>query len=291
MYYSVYSVLSPQVYGFVLSCMLYRDGNTAVAATETMHTLLLSPPSSLSHWLTASHPHAAMATRYWLEPVSGEREGERKQVRAGSEKLVRAGGEEQGGQEEGQGRGLVEREDTPSTEPHSLGEVTHCHVQCMHIASLPDLPCAQGLNDGYFDSDHESSPIATEPPTSSDVAVAVPSDPGPFPQPCCLAVCGGPRQPLASLVKVLYSHSSLSLCHCSTCRLFLRMQYLQEEVLPSSRVSVVSVGLACLAAAVELSPPLLPSLSPYLPFTVHPDPKLKSRSAKVRLAAPVHHNM
>ena len=201
--YIVYSVLSPQVYGFVLSCILYRDGNTAVAATETMHTLLLSPPSSLSHWLTASHPHAAMATRYWLEPVSGEREGERKQVRAG--------GEEQGGQGEGQGRGLVEREDTPSTEPHSLGEVTHSHVQCLHIASLPDLPYAQGLNDGYFDSDHESSPIATEPPTSSDVAAAVPSDPGPFPQQCCLAVCGGPKQPLASLVQVLYSPSSLSL--------------------------------------------------------------------------------
>ena len=47
------------------------------------------------------------------------------------------------------------------------------------------------------------------------------------------------------------------------------------------RVSALSVGLACLTSCADLAPSLLPSLSPYLPFTVHPDPKLKSRSAKV----------
>ncbi|CAI8011401.1 Huntingtin [Geodia barretti] len=62
----------------------------------------------------------------------------------------------------------------------------------------------------------------------------------------------------------------------STC-----LQYLTESVLVGKRVSALSVGLACLTSCADLAPSLLPSLSPYLPFTVHPDPKLKSRSAKL----------
>ena len=62
------------------------------------------------------------------------------------------------------------------------------------------------------------------------------------------------------------------------------MQYIQEVVLPSNRVSAVSVGLACLTACADLVPSLTPSLSPYLSFISHNDPKLKSRSAKVCLS-------
>lgn len=92
---------------------------------------------------------------------------------------------------------------------------------------------------------------------------------------CCLAVREGPTQPLSSLVVV---------CHTVDIQCYEHLfcpQYLTETVLVGTRVSAMSVGLACLTSSADLAPSLLPSLSPYLPFTFHADPKLKSCSAKV----------
>ena len=58
-------------------------------------------------------------------------------------------------------------------------------------------------------------------------------------------------------------------------------------MLPSNRVSIVSVGLACLTSCADLVPSLISSLSHYLPFTSHSDPKLKSRTAMVSVATPL----
>ena len=50
----------------------------------------------------------------------------------------------------------------------------------------------------------------------------------------------------------------------------------------SGRVSAQSLALACVCAAVDLQPSLLPSLQPLLPFTSSSsDPKLKSRAMVV----------
>ena len=70
-------LLCPQVYGFVLSCMLYRDGNTAIAAMETMNSLLLSPSPGLSHWLMEAQPSSTVATQFWkLAEDTVDKEGE-----------------------------------------------------------------------------------------------------------------------------------------------------------------------------------------------------------------------
>lgn len=80
-----------QVYGFILSCMLYRDTNTAVAAMETMNAILNSSSIALTHWLMTSQPSATMATQYWL-PVQrlnddGKEEEEREGVRGETHSL------------------------------------------------------------------------------------------------------------------------------------------------------------------------------------------------------------
>ena len=58
-------------------------------------------------------------------------------------------------------------------------------------------------------------------------------------------------------------------------------QFLLESVLLESRVSAQSVALACVAAATDLHPPVLPSLEPVAPFLGASDPKLRSRATKV----------
>lgn len=111
-----------QVYGFVLSCMLYRDGNTSVAAMETMHTILLSPSPSFSRWLMSSYPHVAMATWFWQEPAQ---EGSMKEGReldcgqGGGDGRVVEKGEEDAGQE-GRRDGVSPADNSTN----SLGEVT-----------------------------------------------------------------------------------------------------------------------------------------------------------------------
>ncbi|CAI7995434.1 Huntingtin [Geodia barretti] len=198
--------LMKQVYGLVLSCMMYRDGNTTVAAMETMNSLLLASSPALSRWLMTAQPSHALASKFWMITNEGE-----------------VGGDGQDSRQEKQ---------DSSSDAHSLRE---------------------DINDAYFGSDQEPSPPATaeSSPVTSDAGSAVV-------QMGYFAVRDGPTQPLSSLVL-----------------------YLTESVLVGKRVSALSVGLACLTSCADLAPSLLPSLSPYLPFTVHPDPKLKSRSAKL----------
>ena len=109
-------------------------------------------------------------------------------------------------------------------------------------------------------------------------------------RPCAQPYALGARSPPRCILTFLVCPHHLSRCaltfvvcsppwfydNYSTC-----LQYLTESVLVGKRVSALSVGLACLTSCADLAPSLLPSLAPYLPFTVHPDPKLKSRSAKV----------
>ena len=64
-----------QVYGFVLSCMLYRDGNTVVAAMEAMNSLLLCPPPAFSLWLMAPQVTPAVATDFWRVAEGSGAEG------------------------------------------------------------------------------------------------------------------------------------------------------------------------------------------------------------------------
>ena len=100
-----------QVYGFVLSCMLYRHGNTVIAAMETMNALLTSPPHLLTRWLmTPQPPSAAMATQFWSCVSVGDGDKE--------EGVVREGGEGGEGGERGEGG-----EGCSDPEARSLGEV------------------------------------------------------------------------------------------------------------------------------------------------------------------------
>ena len=47
------------------------------------------------------------------------------------------------------------------------------------------------------------------------------------------------------------------------------------------RVSAQSLGLACITAAVDISPPILPTLEPLEMFAFADDPKLRCRFIKV----------
>ena len=61
-----------QVYGLVLSCMMYRDGNTTVAAMETMNSLLLASSPALSRWLMTAQPSHVLASKFWMITNEGE---------------------------------------------------------------------------------------------------------------------------------------------------------------------------------------------------------------------------
>ena len=90
----------PQVYGFILSCMLYRDGNTTVSAMEAMNTLLLGSSPALCRWLMTAHPSSKLATQFWKMKREEEGEGE--------------------GEEEGENG---HEEQDSSSDAHSLKEV------------------------------------------------------------------------------------------------------------------------------------------------------------------------
>ena len=92
----------------MLSCILYQDGNTAIAAMETMNSILLSSSPLFSLWLTSPLSDANMATQFWLEHAHLRR-GEEGEGGRGEK-----GGGEEGGGEEGErekGVGVEWRED------------------------------------------------------------------------------------------------------------------------------------------------------------------------------------
>ena len=61
----------------------------------------------------------------------------------------------------------------------------------------------------------------------------------------------------------------------------LLIQYILNSVLPNMRVSAQSLGLACVTAAVDISPLILPTLEPLEMFALADDPKLRCRFIKV----------
>ena len=80
--------------------MMYRDGNTTVAAMETMNSLLLASSPALTRWLMTAQPSHALASKFWK--ITNERgEGE-----------VRGDGRDGGQEEQGS-----------SSDAHSLREV------------------------------------------------------------------------------------------------------------------------------------------------------------------------
>ena len=167
-----------QVYGFVLSCMLYRDGNTAVAAMETMNSIIVSASSVFSDWLLSSpSPPPSLASQVWVRERG---EGERRE------------GEGEGGSEDGLDE---DQEQDCSSDAHSLGEVT-LYTACADDLVQFSLSCAvQDLTDDYFDSDKESVAGVSE--------AHLTSEPGSAPVlPGCLGVMPGPTQPLTNLVLV-----------------------------------------------------------------------------------------
>lgn len=137
-----------QVYGFVLSCILYRDGNTAIAAMETMNAILLSSSPLFSQWLVSPLPDTNMATQFWLEHAQGTRgegggreegggeEGEEGEQREGGEEGEERGEEQSDGGKVGEGaeeekREIFLKEGHFIAEASSLGEVTffcYCNV-------------------------------------------------------------------------------------------------------------------------------------------------------------------
>ena len=134
-----------QVYGFVLSCMLYRDGNTAIAAMETMNSTLLSSSPSFCHWLTSTLPDAAIATQFWLDHTQGRSSRKGQGGEGGGGEGVEGGeegedGEGEEGGEEGEGGEQAERGEERGkdiflgeghnliSEASSLGEVTVSYV-------------------------------------------------------------------------------------------------------------------------------------------------------------------
>ena len=180
----------------MLSCILYRDGNTAVAAMETMYTILVSSPPPFSHWLTSSDPDATMAIQFMQISlqVGGDVEKE--------------GGEEgrEEGREEGDGKREEGEEETKKEEGEKGGHPGASSLEEVHTVmwsnAIMFCPSSlQGIHDTYFDSDQESSPMETP---SHEIAAL-------HPLPGSLAVEGGPTQPLASLVQVSL-HVSI---HCN----------------------------------------------------------------------------
>ncbi len=96
----------------------------------------------------------------------------------------------------------------------------------------------------------------------------------------CLAIKEGPKVILPSLIRVGEENSAEMSIHSVT----LFLQYVLETVLKNGRVSAQSLGLACVTAAVDLSPSVLSSLTPLIPFTTAGDPKLRNRAVKVFLS-------
>ena len=181
--------LSPfQLFAFILSCVLYRDQHTVVAALEALHTLLSAATTGLAQWLASSQPNAVMATAFW-----GELEGEVEEE--GDKKSISSG------------------------DTQSLGEVQpvlHSSLPTPHSSSplltppsslLTHHRSSQGLNDSYFapsDPDSESGLLVSlipDPPEDGP-PVAAPITHAPSEELACLSLRDGPSEPLASLVQV-----------------------------------------------------------------------------------------
>ncbi len=56
-----------QAYAYVISCLVYRDPNTAIAAMETLHQLLVSATAELSIWLCSPLVTTRAAADFWSE--------------------------------------------------------------------------------------------------------------------------------------------------------------------------------------------------------------------------------
>lgn len=98
----------------MLSCILYRDGNTAVAAMETMYIILVSSRPPFSHWLTSSDPDATMATQFMQMSLQGGGDVEEEGREEEREERREEGGEEEG--EKGDGKREEGEEETRKEE-------------------------------------------------------------------------------------------------------------------------------------------------------------------------------
>lgn len=94
------------------------------------------------------------------------------------------------------------------------------------------------------------------------------------------------HSPTSSIDSWALSTASLPETHCmarhnSSTPLIDLVQFLLERILTHSRVSVQSLGLTCLAAAVCLDPTCLSNLNGVREFATSEDPKLVSKTAKL----------
>lgn len=166
-----HSYLTSQAYGFVLSCMLYRDGNTSVAAMETLNAILLTTSHTFHHWLISDQQQSTVVTQFWT--------------------MVEERGEEDETREDGH---------SSSADAHSLREVcSNIIIICIKLVISSSI-LQKDINDAYFDSDHDLTPPETNESLTSDPESVV----GEF---GFLVTSEGSKQPLASLVQVLTSYS------------------------------------------------------------------------------------
>ena len=54
----------------MVSCLVYRDTNTAISALEALHQLLLSTTMELSAWLTTPVDSSQLVTDFWCDTAS-----------------------------------------------------------------------------------------------------------------------------------------------------------------------------------------------------------------------------
>ena len=55
---SLYLFISNKAYSFTVSCLLYRDANTAISALEVLNQLLTSASAELAAWVSTAVPDA-----------------------------------------------------------------------------------------------------------------------------------------------------------------------------------------------------------------------------------------